>query len=589
MGDEDGVRLTNVSVTYSTHTKCEPKVNGGIVCNYSYPLEATQLFDFARFNGSYNYIDNNKNSQKADIQYLYNLEVSVKGFDEDKKANSVYVAQLDEYGVYIDNDKNIFNGNIIMPYAGADINSFLDGDDIIYAMNNTLNKPLMIKDKQEITIDLQGTTLSSLEANALIIDKSKVTIKNGTISSDSGDTVVIKNGSDVSFENVTIIHEGNNGVPLRVEDDSNVSIVGKNNTLTLKTSSSSSGSIILSGSSSLSIGTMSYLKGDGDKQFIKVEDNGSQISFEDGSFFEMDGDSNGILIRSNEDQVVNADKVDLVFDGVSYKKEVNAQAPIESVEQDENENATNNNESFKDMLEGNDDNSLVKYISKEDKPKIEELKEQASQGDDSARIYVEIESSPMNMNAVYFQSDIELINGDQDIKEAEGKLVNLVNIDAKLKVDVEVGNITSSKEVKLSSLPEEAIITIYLPLDNYDPNKTYQVVRVHGEEVTLLNTTVGSVDYRGLPLTFASDLFSTYGVVEVNKQTGGNDPGSDGDQGGSQIDPPRIPSSPSHSYTDKDLPSNTKECQKEFGDEYIWSDEYDACVIKFMIVDTATR
>ena len=44
------------------------------------------------------------------------------------------------------------------------------------------------------------------------------------------------------------------------------------------------------------------------------------------------------------------------------------------------------------------------------------------------------------------------------------------------------------------------------------------------------------------------------------------------------------PSSPS-----KDLPSNTKECQKEFGDEYIWSDEYDACVIKFMIPDTATR
>ena len=47
---------------------------------------------------------------------------------------------------------------------------------------------------------------------------------------------------------------------------------------------------------------------------------------------------------------------------------------------------------------------------------------------------------------------------------------------------------------------------------------------------------------------------------------------------------PERPSSPS-----KDLPSNTKECQKEFGDEYIWSDEYDACVIKFMIVDTSTR
>ena len=48
--------------------------------------------------------------------------------------------------------------------------------------------------------------------------------------------------------------------------------------------------------------------------------------------------------------------------------------------------------------------------------------------------------------------------------------------------------------------------------------------------------------------------------------------------------PSTRPSSPS-----KDLPSNTKECQKEFGDEYIWSDEYDACVIKFMIVDTSTK
>ena len=50
------------------------------------------------------------------------------------------------------------------------------------------------------------------------------------------------------------------------------------------------------------------------------------------------------------------------------------------------------------------------------------------------------------------------------------------------------------------------------------------------------------------------------------------------------VRPTYRPSSPS-----KDLPSNTKECQKEFGDEYIWSDEYDACVIKFMIVDTSTK
>ena len=57
------------------------------------------------------------------------------------------------------------------------------------------------------------------------------------------------------------------------------------------------------------------------------------------------------------------------------------------------------------------------------------------------------------------------------------------------------------------------------------------------------------------------------------------------------IPTPEKPSRPTYrpSSPSKDLPSNTKECQKEFGDEYIWSDEYDACVIKFMIVDTSTK
>ena len=581
---EEGVYVDLVSVTYLEHSVCSPfGLDGGLSCGISYPLGGTEEFEIEELN----------KTQTANIKYLHSLEVSVESYEDNNKDDRIYVVSNDNYGITIDNNNNDFDDGVIMPKIGADINTLLK-DDVgrVFVMGSKLKDALVIKNKHGVTIDLQRSYLSSLDVNALIIDGSEITIKNGTIYSHNGDTVVIKNGSTVSFEDVTIIHEGNDGVPLKVEGKSTVKVEGSNSTLILDTSGSSSGSAILDGGSNLYVGKMSYLKGVGSEQFIKVENDGSNIIFEDGSFFEMAGElNNKVLIYANESQVEGADKVDLVFDNSSggYKKESDAQAPIESVEQDEN--ANNNNDSFKEMLEVGDGSGLDKYIdAEEDKSKISELKEQATKGTDNTRsIYVEIESSPMNMNAEDFQSDIDLINGDQDIKEAEGKLVNLVNIDAKLKVDVEVGNITSSKEVKLSKLPEAATITIYLPHDNYDPEKTYQVARVHGGVVTLLDTTVGSVDFRGLPLTFASDLFSTYGVVEVNKQTGGNDPGSDDDQGGSQIDPPRIPSSPSHSYTDKDLPSNTKECQKEFGDEYIWSDEYDACVIKFMIPDTATK
>ena len=38
-----------------------------------------------------------------------------------------------------------------------------------------------------------------------------------------------------------------------------------------------------------------------------------------------------------------------------------------------------------------------------------------------------------------------------------------------------------------------------------------------------------------------------------------------------------------------DLPKTDAECAEMFGDDYIYSDEYDACVIKYMIVDTGTR
>ena len=38
-----------------------------------------------------------------------------------------------------------------------------------------------------------------------------------------------------------------------------------------------------------------------------------------------------------------------------------------------------------------------------------------------------------------------------------------------------------------------------------------------------------------------------------------------------------------------DLPKTDAECAEMFGDDYIYSDEYDACIIKYMIVDTGTK
>ncbi len=38
-----------------------------------------------------------------------------------------------------------------------------------------------------------------------------------------------------------------------------------------------------------------------------------------------------------------------------------------------------------------------------------------------------------------------------------------------------------------------------------------------------------------------------------------------------------------------ELPTNTDECQDKFGEDYIYSDEYDACIIRHMIPDTSVR
>ncbi len=41
---------------------------------------------------------------------------------------------------------------------------------------------------------------------------------------------------------------------------------------------------------------------------------------------------------------------------------------------------------------------------------------------------------------------------------------------------------------------------------------------------------------------------------------------------------------------DKDLPSNTAECQKEYGKDYVYSEKYGACIIKYLIIpDTSAK
>ena len=56
------------------------------------------------------------------------------------------------------------------------------------------------------------------------------------------------------------------------------------------------------------------------------------------------------------------------------------------------------------------------------------------------------------------------------------------------------------------------------------------------------------------------------------------------DDGKDDHDKDTIPDKPG-----SDLPKTDAECAEMFGDDYIYSDEYDACIIKYMIVDTGTR
>lgn len=54
-------------------------------------------------------------------------------------------------------------------------------------------------------------------------------------------------------------------------------------------------------------------------------------------------------------------------------------------------------------------------------------------------------------------------------------------------------------------------------------------------------------------------------------------------------DHPSRPITPPSDEDENDLPKTTPECEEEFGKDYVYSDEYGACIIKYMIVDTSAR
>ncbi len=128
----------------------------------------------------------------------------------------------------------------------------------------------------------------------------------------------------------------------------------------------------------------------------------------------------------------------------------------------------------------------------------------------------------------------------------------------------------------IRKLPEQNDIDVKITVSDPKTDGTYMAMSIHrssdtdttGSMVTNNGTLSGDI------VTYSLDKFSTFVFIHrAPVSSSGN-------------------TKPDHSFRpspSKDLPSNTKECVAEFGDAYVWSDEYDACVIKFMIVPTSAR
>ena len=171
---------------------------------------------------------------------------------------------------------------------------------------------------------------------------------------------------------------------------------------------------------------------------------------------------------------------------------------------------------------------------------------------------------------IYFPKD-EISNSDLSIKGGSFDVVDNNNIARYISEDVK-----NKLEVQSSKGN-----TLVLAADSQSANayvaeiSNIQKIAVTKGGVQLTNIPEGvEVENKG------SDTISVNGVpVEVGSKTIVGPATSD------------RPTRPTYRPSDKDedLPKTTTECQKEFGKDYVYSDEYGACIIKYMIVDTSVR
>ena len=171
---------------------------------------------------------------------------------------------------------------------------------------------------------------------------------------------------------------------------------------------------------------------------------------------------------------------------------------------------------------------------------------------------------------IYFPKD-EISNSDLSIKGGSFDVVDNKNITRYISEDVK-----NKLEVRSSKGN-----TLILAADSQSANayvaeiSNIQKIAVTKGDVQLTNIPEGvEVENKG------SDTISVNGVpVEVGSKTIVGPATSD------------RPTRPTYRPSDKDedLPKTTTECQKEFGKDYVYSDEYGACIIKYMIVDTSVR
>ena len=132
----------------------------------------------------------------------------------------------------------------------------------------------------------------------------------------------------------------------------------------------------------------------------------------------------------------------------------------------------------------------------------------------------------------------------------------------------------SDVKYKIEELPSAVNIEVKIPNEMIANNRDYFVVREHKGVISNISY-LKDLDGDGFA-EFSSNKFSTYAIAYSVRT-------SDDDHS-SHNRPSRYPK------PDKDTPSNTKECQKMYGEDVIYSNELKACVYKYLVVvDTSAK